>query len=355
MEFNLVYSFEMENRQDLDIDDGFSEIHKEYTGLPVSNATNVKDTAKTNKRSHAGSNEEDREAKVWEAKSKATLHRSSFVLRGGKKGNIYILLARQELKSSITWLPVTRELFVSGGVNIKVPMRCLSICICCSNFKDSCNEFNLVYSFEMENRQDLDIDDGFSEIHKEYTGLPVSNATNVKDTAKTNKRSHAGSNEEDREAKVWEAKSKATLHRSSFVLRGGKKGNIYILLARQELKSSITWLPALVVSSRCFLLISFGSGIQGCPYTLGAKRKPQFFFKRVRENDVKALFTEKVVNKIERDIGCKIKIEEKFIIVSGKDRLVLAKGVDVVHQIQEEGTKKGPSGSHMSRSRFPEY
>lgn len=56
---------------------------------------------------------------------------------------------------------------------------------------------------------------------------------------------------------------------------------------------------------------------------------------------MKALFTEDVVNKIEKDIGCKIKIEEKFIIVSGKDRLVLRKGVDAVHNIKEEGENKG--------------
>lgn len=60
-----------------------------------------------------------------------------------------------------------------------------------------------------------------------------------------------------------------------------------------------------------------------------------------RDPHVKALFSEDVVNKIEKDIGCKIKIEEKFIIVSGKDRLILKKGVDVVHKIKEEGDNKG--------------
>lgn len=68
---------------------------------------------------------------------------------------------------------------------------------------------------------------------------------------------------------------------------------------------------------------------------------------------MKALFTEKVIQKIEKDIGCKIKVEEKFIIVSGKDRLILAKGVDSVHKVKEEGEKKG-SSSHMSRSKSPE-
>ena len=56
---------------------------------------------------------------------------------------------------------------------------------------------------------------------------------------------------------------------------------------------------------------------------------------------MKALFSEDVVNKIEKDIGCTIKINEKFIIVSGKDRLILKKGVDAVHKIREEGDNKG--------------
>lgn len=82
---------------------------------------------------------------------------------------------------------------------------------------------------------------------------------------------------------------------------------------------------------------------QGCPSTLGANRKSQDFFERVpaREPHVKALFSEDVVNKIEKDIGCKIKIEEKFIIISGKDRLILKKGVDAVHKIKEEAENKG--------------
>ncbi|CAI9095799.1 OLC1v1031820C1 [Oldenlandia corymbosa var. corymbosa] len=95
---------------------------------------------------------------------------------------------------------------------------------------------------------------------------------------------------------------------------------------------------------------------QGCPSTLGANRKSQDFFERVaaREPHVKALFTEKVVSELEKDIGCKIKIEEKFIIVSGKDRLILKKGVDAVHKIKEEGEKKDSSMSQLSRSRSPE-
>ena len=76
----------------------------------------------------------------------------------------------------------------------------------------------------MANSPDPDMDDDFSELYKEYTGPPGSNATNIQDKAKTNKRPQAGSDGEEephdpnavptdftsREAKVWEAKSKAT-------------------------------------------------------------------------------------------------------------------------------------------------
>ena len=97
--------------------------------------------------------------------------------------------------------------------------------------------------------------------------------------------------------------------------------------------------------------------VKGCPSTLGANRKSQDFFERVaaRDKHIKALFTEKVIQRIEKDNGCKIKMEEKFIIVSGKDRLILAKGVDSVHKvIKGEGDQKGSSSSHKSRSRSPE-
>lgn len=69
---------------------------------------------------------------------------------------------------------------------------------------------------------------------------------------------------------------------------------------------------------------------------------------------MRALFTERVINKIEKDIGCKIKMDEKFIIVSGKDRLIMSKGVDAVHKIKEEGDKNCGSSSNTKRSRSPE-
>lgn len=69
---------------------------------------------------------------------------------------------------------------------------------------------------------------------------------------------------------------------------------------------------------------------------------------------MRALFTEKTIQKIEKDIGCKLRLEEKFLIVSGKDRLILAKGADAVHKmIKDGGDRTGPSGSYTSRPRSP--
>lgn len=73
-----------------------------------------------------------------------------------------------------------------------------------------------------------------------------------------------------------------------------------------------------------------------------------------RDKHIKALFSEKVISNIEKDIGCKIKMDEKFIIVSGKDGLIMSKGVDAVHKVIEEGTQRASSSSHRSRSRSPE-
>lgn len=194
----------------------------------------------------------------------------------------------------------------------------------------------------MATRSDLD-DDDFSDLYKEYTGPPASITTNTQDKVKPSKKSHASSDEDEeprdpnavptdftsREAKVWEAKSKATE-------RNWKK--------RKEEEMI------------CKICGESGHFTQGCPSTLGANRKSQDFFERVpaRDKPMRALFTEKVIQKIEKDIGCKIKMEEKFIIVSGKDRSILAKGVDAVHKVKEEGAKKGSSSSHMARSRSPE-
>jgi len=47
-------------------------------------------------------------------------------------------------------------------------------------------------------------------------------------------------------------------------------------------------------------------------------------------------------------------MDEKFLFVSGKDRLILAKGVDAVHKIIQEGKgKHSPSSPKPGRSRSP--
>lgn len=68
---------------------------------------------------------------------------------------------------------------------------------------------------------------------------------------------------------------------------------------------------------------------------------------------MRVLFTVKVMERIETETGCKIKMDEKFIIVSGKDRLILRKGVDAVHKVKDDGEVKSSSVSHRSRSRSP--
>ncbi|MCL7030965.1 hypothetical protein MKW94_026643 [Papaver nudicaule] len=202
----------------------------------------------------------------------------------------------------------------------------------------------------MEREPSPDLDDDFNDIYKEYTGPPGSNTTaaaTVQEKPKVTKRSHGSSDEEEetrdpnavptdftsREAKVWEAKSKATE-------RNWKK--------RKEEEMI------------CKICGESGHFTQGCPSTLGPNRKTQDFFERVaaRDSQVRALFTEKVIQRIEKDVGCKIKMDEKFIIVSGKDRVCLSKGVDAVHKVKEEGngnskSQRGSSSSRRSRSRSP--
>lgn len=60
------------------------------------------------------------------------------------------------------------------------------------------------------------------------------------------------------------------------------------------------------------------------------------------------------MERIESETGCKIKMDDKFIIVSGKDRLILRKGVDAVHKVREDGeVKPSSAASRRSRSRSP--
>ncbi|KAG6538235.1 hypothetical protein ZIOFF_003347 [Zingiber officinale] len=192
-----------------------------------------------------------------------------------------------------------------------------------------------------------DIDDElFNEIYgKAYTG-PAQSKADIATQKEANKRVLSGSHsdEEDkprdpnavptdftsREAKVWEAKAKATE-------RNWKK--------RKEEEMI------------CKICGESGHFTQGCPSTLGASRKSAEFFERVpaRDKNVRVLFSEKVILQIEMDVGCNIKMDEKFLFVSGKDRLILAKGVEAVHKIIQDGRdrQKSPSRSHRNESRSP--
>ncbi|KAJ6806176.1 uncharacterized protein M6B38_176300 [Iris pallida] len=191
-------------------------------------------------------------------------------------------------------------------------------------------------------------DELFNEVYgKEYTGPPKPSSTSAA-VHTANKRPFADehSAEEDeppdpnavptdftsREARVWEAKAKATE-------RNWKK--------RKEEEMI------------CKICGEAGHFTQGCPSTLGASRKSAEFFERVpaRDKHVRDLFPDKVIIQIEKDVGCKLKMEEKFLIVSGKDKLVLSKGVDAVHKIIQDGDKginKGSTSSRRTRSRSPD-
>uniref|UniRef100_A0A7N0TTG4 CCHC-type domain-containing protein n=1 Tax=Kalanchoe fedtschenkoi TaxID=63787 RepID=A0A7N0TTG4_KALFE len=186
-----------------------------------------------------------------------------------------------------------------------------------------------------------DDDDDFSDLYKEYTGPPVLNKS-ILERPVTNKRSLSGSDEEhedpdpnavptdftSREKKVWDAKSKATE-------RNWKK--------RKEEEMI------------CKLCGDSGHFTQGCPSTLGANGKE--FFQRVaaRDKHVRALFTGKIMTDIEMEIGCKLRLDEKFLFVSGKDRLILAKGVDAVHRLINDDVSKIKSSNCTSpRAKSPD-
>ncbi|KAL8142644.1 hypothetical protein V2J09_015676 [Rumex salicifolius] len=193
------------------------------------------------------------------------------------------------------------------------------------------------------NRPELDDDDDdFSELYKEYTG-PGGSSAKVQDKTVPSKIPHANEDVEEkmdpnavptdftsRDAKVWEAKSKATER---------------------------NWKKRTEEEMICKLCGESAHFTQGCPTTLGANRKSQDYFQRVpaRDRRVRRLFTEKVIENIEKEVGCRIKMDEKFLFVHGKDGTILAKGVDAVHKIIQEGDGKGSPGSHRARSRSPEW
>lgn len=189
-------------------------------------------------------------------------------------------------------------------------------------------------------------DELYNEVYgKAYSG-PVASATNSvtpKGNAEKRPLTRDKSDDEDeapdpnavptdftsREAKVWEAKAKATE-------RNWKKRK------EEEMICKICGDP--------------GHFTQGCPSTLGANKRNADFFERVpaRDKQVRDLFNERVISQIEKDVGCKIRMDEKFLFVSGKDRLILSKGVSAVHKIIQEGKgKHSPSSPKRDRSRSP--
>lgn len=195
-------------------------------------------------------------------------------------------------------------------------------------------------------------DELFNEVYgKEYTGPMRSTTNNGEEKTNANKRTLANDQSDEeieardpnavptdftsREAKVWEAKAKA-------IERNWKK--------RKEEEMI------------CKLCGESGHFTQGCPSTLGANRKSAEIFERVpaRDKNVRALFSDKVISHIEKDVGCKIRMDEKFLFVSGKDRLILSKGVDAVHKIIQDNKDKSNSPNRSdvrterARSRSPD-
>ncbi|KAL5996504.1 hypothetical protein ACLOJK_026584 [Asimina triloba] len=214
--------------------------------------------------------------------------------------------------------------------------------------------FEVVIDILMAQKSEPEIDDElFDEVYgKAYTGPPGSTVNNAQERANSNKRPHAGGNANDedndddephdpnavptdftsREAKAWVARAKATE-------RNWKK--------RKEEEMI------------CKICGESGHFTQGCPSTLGASRKSQDLFQRVpaRDKHVRALFTEKVIQKIEKDAGCKFRMEEKFIIISAKDNSSLTKGIDAVHKViqdEEKAKAGGGSSSQRTQSRSPD-
>lgn len=195
-------------------------------------------------------------------------------------------------------------------------------------------------------------DELYNEVYgKEYTGPMKSTSNNTEAKTNANKRALPNDNSDEeieardpnavptdftsREAKVWEAKAKA-------IERNWKK--------RKEEEMI------------CKLCGESGHFTQGCPSTLGANRKSADLFERVpaRDKNVRALFSDKVIGIIEKDVGCKIRMDEKFLFVSAKDKSILSKGVDAVHKVIQgnKDKSKSPSRSDIrperARSRSPD-
>ncbi|PWA84102.1 AMP-dependent synthetase and ligase family protein [Artemisia annua] len=149
----------------------------------------------------------------------------------------------------------------------------------------------------MANREDLDIDDDFSDLYKEYTGPPRTVTTVVSDATNTNKRYHASSDDDQeardpnavstdftsQEAKVWEANSKATER-----IWKKRKEEELICKICGEIGSLYSGIRFSVLNVPLWFILEvvgrFNTG-SGCPSTLGANRKSQDFIERVPARD----------------------------------------------------------------------
>lgn len=224
-----------------------------------------------------------------------------------------------------------------------------------------------------ESPEDERDDEFFKEVYgKEYTGPPALNTEKSLENSKLNKRSrssgNAGESDEEqqerdpnavptdftsREARVWEAKSKA-------IERNWK---------RKKEEEFI-----------CKICGESGHFTQGCPTTLGTSRSREFVEKiPVKDKHLKSRIIGSggsVVQKIEKDTGCKIRVEDNvssgdvsfFVRISGPDRLCLKKGTDAVRKLVNEGEDDGKNHSswqgrtehaasqrQRSRSRSPRW
>jgi len=202
-------------------------------------------------------------------------------------------------------------------------------------------------------------DEFFKEVYgKEYTGPPTLNTEKSLENSKSNKRSRSSGNaggesdeeqqERDpnavptdftsREARAWEAKSKA-------IERNWK---------RKKEEEFI-----------CKICGESGHFTQGCPTTLGGNRTREFIEKiPVKDKHLKSRIIGSggsVIQKIEKDTGCKIRVEDNvasgdvsfFVRISGPDRLCLKKGTDAVRKLVNEGEDDGKN--HSSRQGRTEH
>ncbi|KAJ3694050.1 hypothetical protein LUZ60_009530 [Juncus effusus] len=81
---------------------------------------------------------------------------------------------------------------------------------------------------------------------------------------------------------------------------------------------------------------------QGCPSTLGMNKKTNEHFERVpaRDKRIRDLFSPETISRIEKETGCKLALNDKFLIVSSKEPGVFSKGIHKVHGMIQEMREK---------------